>query len=192
MVPGLMYERLPEFGVDFAVDNPNTGGYYPSGGFFVDCLAMESPYDYDPFWRACIEHKVAVTAHSSSMGWEGRASVNNFTFNHIGHWEKRHDASMRAHLDPKTTDMDVFASLLSQYGGARYDGKIADIVAGPSTLKPFMSPEELAGREYNAGPPVDDYAAADISGPDDLAAIFSERFFCGCEADDPTAAWAYK
>jgi predicted TIM-barrel fold metal-dependent hydrolase len=64
----------------------NTGGYYPSGGFYIDCLAIESPHDYDPFWQACIDHKVAVTAHSSSMGWEGRASVNNFTFNHIGHF----------------------------------------------------------------------------------------------------------
>src|SRR4029434_9933659 len=36
---------------------------------FVDSLAYESAYDYDPFWARCVELKVAVTAHSRSMGW---------------------------------------------------------------------------------------------------------------------------
>ena len=215
----------------------NTGGYYPSGGYYIDSLAMESPHDYDPFWQACIDHKVAVTAHSSSMGWEGRASVNNFTFNHIGHfagashvfakalifggvlkrfpqlrfgmleggvawgcnlladmighWEKRHEASMLEHLSPTNMDMEELARLLAQYGGAAYAGKIKEIVAGPSTLKPFYSPMELTEREHHAGPPIDDYEAAGISSSADLAHLFQERFFFGCEADDPTAAWAY-
>ena len=38
---------------------------------YVDSLGLESPYDYDPFWAACVELKVAVTAHSGSMGWNG-------------------------------------------------------------------------------------------------------------------------
>ena len=53
---------------------------------YIDFLTLESPYDYDPFWAKCVELKVAVTAHSNSTGWEGRTSVNNFTFNHIGHF----------------------------------------------------------------------------------------------------------
>ena len=36
---------------------------------FVDSLAYESAYDYDPLWAKCVELKVAVTAHSGSMGW---------------------------------------------------------------------------------------------------------------------------
>ncbi len=215
-----------------------TGGYYPSGGFYIDPLALESPYDYDPFWRACIDAKVAVTSHSSSMGWEGRASVENFTFNHIGHfagashvfakalffggvlqrfpelrfgmleggvawacnlladtighWEKRHEAAMLTNLSPINLDTDKLASLMARYGGAAFDGKIDDIVAGPSTLKPFYAPEELTMRELDAGPPVDDFAAANIDSAADLRNLFQERLFFGCEADDPTAAWAYR
>lgn len=221
-----------------ADDATATGGYYPAGGFYIDYLAMESPYDYDPFWQACVEAKVAITAHSSSMGWEGRAAVDNFTFNHIGHfagashvfakalifggvlqrfpqlrfgmleggvawasnlladmvghWEKRHAASMRAHLDPQNLDLVELAALMKQYGGAHYDGKIEDIIAGPSTLKPFMSVVELAAREYGSGAPFDDFAASGVTAVADLNNLFSERFYFGCEADDPTAAWAYR
>ena len=63
---------------------------------YVDPLALESPYDYDPFWATCVELKVAVTAHSGSMGWHGRESVHNFTYNHIGHFAAASHAFARA------------------------------------------------------------------------------------------------
>src|SRR5438309_1944230 len=63
---------------------------------FVDSLAYESPYDYDPLWARCVELKVAVTAHSGSMGWMGRESVNSFTFNHIGHFATASHAFAKA------------------------------------------------------------------------------------------------
>jgi predicted TIM-barrel fold metal-dependent hydrolase len=47
---------------------------------YIDPLALDSAYDYDPFWAKCVELKVAVTAHSGSMGWGGRVSVNNFSY----------------------------------------------------------------------------------------------------------------
>jgi predicted TIM-barrel fold metal-dependent hydrolase len=215
-----------------------TGGYYPSGGFYIDTLAMESPYDYDPFWQACIDRKVAVTAHSSSMGWEGRAAVNNFTFNHvghfagashvfakalifggvlrrfpqlrfgmleggaawavnlledlIGHWAKRHEGAVLANLSPSNIDLKQLKALLTQYGGPAYAGRIDEIIAGPSTLKPFYSAADLAAREHDAGPPLDDFEASGVRDADDLRHLFAERFFFGCEADDPTAAWAYR
>src|SRR5215468_10565918 len=56
------------------------------GRMFIDSLGFESAYDYDPFWRTCLDLRVAVTAHSGSMGWHGRESVDSFTFNHIGHF----------------------------------------------------------------------------------------------------------
>lgn len=46
---------------------------------YIDALGLDSAYDYDPFWATCVDLKVAVTAHSGSMGWGGRESVNNFT-----------------------------------------------------------------------------------------------------------------
>ena len=63
---------------------------------FVDSLAYESAHDYDPFWARCVELKVAVTAHSGSMGWMGRESVNSFTFNHIGHFANASHAFAKA------------------------------------------------------------------------------------------------
>src|SRR3989442_6871900 len=63
---------------------------------YVDSLAYESPHDYDPFWARCVELKVAVTAHSGSMGWMGRESVNSFTFNHIGHFAAASHAFAKA------------------------------------------------------------------------------------------------
>src|SRR3989475_12086191 len=63
---------------------------------YVDSLAYESPYDYDPFWARCVELKVAVTAHSGSMGWMGRESVGSFTFNHIGHFATASHAFAKA------------------------------------------------------------------------------------------------
>jgi predicted TIM-barrel fold metal-dependent hydrolase len=63
---------------------------------YIDSLGYESPHDYDPFWKACVDLKVAVTAHSGSMSWHGRESVNNFTFNHIGHFAAASHAFARA------------------------------------------------------------------------------------------------
>ncbi len=206
-----------------------------SVGYYIDYLAMESPYDYDPFWQACVDLKLAVTAHSSSMGWQGRTSVNNFTFNHIGHfagashvfakallfggvlrrfpqlrfglleggvawacnlltdlighWEKRHEQAVLANVRPTNIDTQMFKDLLTRYGGETYAAKLDEIIASPSTLKPFYTAEALTARE--ADHPLDDFAEADITSPDDLRQLFAERFFCGCEADDPTAAWAF-
>lgn len=63
---------------------------------YIDSLAFESAYNYDPFWAKCIELQVAVTAHSGSMGWESRGSVNNFTYNHIGHFAAASHAFAKA------------------------------------------------------------------------------------------------
>ena len=63
---------------------------------YVDSLGIESPYDYDPFWANCKELRVAVTAHSGSMGWNGRESINSFTYNHIGHFANASHAFAKA------------------------------------------------------------------------------------------------
>jgi predicted TIM-barrel fold metal-dependent hydrolase len=63
---------------------------------YIDPLALDSAYDYDPFWAKCVELKVAVTCHSGSMGWGGRESVTNFTYNHIGHFANANHAFAKA------------------------------------------------------------------------------------------------
>jgi predicted TIM-barrel fold metal-dependent hydrolase len=47
-------------------------------------IVMDAPYDYDPFWRRCVELKVAPVCHTSSRGIGYRASPTNYVFNHLG------------------------------------------------------------------------------------------------------------
>jgi predicted TIM-barrel fold metal-dependent hydrolase len=58
----------------------------PNHAYYFDSLGLDSPYDFDPFWAKCVELGVAVTSHGGSRDWADRASVTNFTYNHIGHF----------------------------------------------------------------------------------------------------------
>jgi predicted TIM-barrel fold metal-dependent hydrolase len=50
---------------------------------WLDSYGLDSAHDYDPFWRRCIERKVAVTAHQAGM-WGARTSISNYVHNHLG------------------------------------------------------------------------------------------------------------
>lgn len=54
--------------------------------WYLDNIALDSPYDYEPFWQRCVELGVAVTQHAGSPAWPDRASISNFTYNHVGHF----------------------------------------------------------------------------------------------------------
>jgi len=58
--------------------SPECGRY----ATWLDTLAFESEYDYDPVWRRCADLRVAVASHSDGV-WGGR-NANNFLFNHLG------------------------------------------------------------------------------------------------------------
>ena len=63
--------------------------------WYCDNIALDSPYDYEKFWTRCEELKVAVTHHSGSPRWVDRASVTNFTYNHVGHFAEANHAFAR-------------------------------------------------------------------------------------------------
>ena len=64
---------------------PNDGGDpFRHGTQSTRSIVMDSPYDYDPFWRKCIELKVTPVCHTSSRGLGMRASPSNYVFNHLG------------------------------------------------------------------------------------------------------------
>jgi predicted TIM-barrel fold metal-dependent hydrolase len=63
--------------------------------WYCDNIALDSPFDYDPFWRRCTELGVAVTQHSGSPRWVDRASISNFTYNHVGHFAEANHAFAR-------------------------------------------------------------------------------------------------
>src|SRR5215468_1567709 len=156
---------------------------------FVDSLAYESAYDYDPLWAKCVELKVAVTAHSGSMGWMGRESVNSFVFNLIGHWDKRNGRAMEAHTRPTNLDKQGLKDLFTRFGGRVYEDKMDELMNCLSLVPPFKSAEEMTEREYKEQ--LDDFAAAHVGSAEKLRRQFTDHFFFGCEADDPTTAWAF-
>jgi predicted TIM-barrel fold metal-dependent hydrolase len=64
--------------------------------FWVDNLAVDSLYDYDPVWAKCVELGVAPTFHSTSMGWGSRISISNYVYNHIGNFAASGEAVCKA------------------------------------------------------------------------------------------------
>ncbi len=60
--------------------------------YWLDVLAMDSDYDYDPVWAKCVELKVCPSFHSPTAGIGFRNSISNFVFNHIGHFAASADA----------------------------------------------------------------------------------------------------
>ncbi|HWP60462.1 MAG TPA: amidohydrolase family protein [Candidatus Acidoferrales bacterium] len=63
--------------------------------WYCDNIALDSPYDYEPLWRRCVDLGVAVTQHSGSPRWSDRASITNFTYNHVGHFAESNHAFAR-------------------------------------------------------------------------------------------------
>jgi predicted TIM-barrel fold metal-dependent hydrolase len=73
MIAGLVERR---------VEDP-TGGAY---NVWWDTLGLDSGYDYDPFWKRCLELGVSPACHSSTMGIGLRRSTSTYMYNHIGHF----------------------------------------------------------------------------------------------------------
>ncbi len=50
----------------------------------LDTFGLDSTYDYDPFWAACVELGVTPVTHSSLQSHRSTRSITNYSFNHIG------------------------------------------------------------------------------------------------------------
>lgn len=72
---------------------PNWGS---GSGERIDALGLDSAYDYDPFWRRCVELKVAPASHTPGMGWGSRRSVSSYVSNHIGSFGASMEALCRS------------------------------------------------------------------------------------------------
>lgn len=59
---------------------------------WLDTFGIDSAHDYDPFWAKAVELKVPLTTHSVGMGWTSRSTVNNYMYNHIGHFASASEA----------------------------------------------------------------------------------------------------
>ncbi len=202
------------------------GGAPANLAYWIDPLALDSAYDYDPVWAKCVELKVAPTAHSGGMGWGSRTSVNNYMYNHIGHfaaageafckavfmggvarrfptlkfaflecgagwasnlysdmvghWKKRNRQAIQTY-SPENLDQSMMRDLFERYGGDMVQDKLDTLDASIARL----------ARNREDPNALDDWAACGIEQVEDIRDVFVNNFYFGCEADDPTNAWAF-
>ena len=62
----------------------------------LDPLALDSDYDYDPFWAKCMELGTAPACHASAFEWEAQGSISSYVYNHIGAFAKASEAFCKA------------------------------------------------------------------------------------------------
>jgi predicted TIM-barrel fold metal-dependent hydrolase len=96
----------------------------------------------------------------------------------VSHWEKRGVEGLRS-LNPENLDVERFLALVDQYGSGALLDRRERIDA--FLRRPEHRPAEL-----------DDWRECDIRTRDDFKDLFVDRFYFGCEADDPINAWAVR
>ncbi len=94
-----------------------------------------------------------------------------------GHWEKRSLAGLARDSDPRLADVGLFVDLFERYGGSLWRETDADDMA----RRWQVHPED----------PTDSFARLQVASREELMSLFSERFYFGCEGDDPVTASAF-
>ena len=98
----------------------------------------------------------------------------------VSHYEKRNPEAI-AQYDPANLDRDLLARLFSEYA----HGAVAERRDRlDDALVMLSDPDELPQD-------VDLFGESGLTGIDDLFDMFTNRFFFGCEADDPMNALAF-
>ncbi len=64
--------------------------------WWYDTYGPDSPHDYDPVWRRCVELGVSPTFHTGTQGTGTRRSRTNYVHNHIGHFAAAGEALCRS------------------------------------------------------------------------------------------------
>jgi predicted TIM-barrel fold metal-dependent hydrolase len=93
MINGLVHRPI---GPETGARDPRLPNWGSGSGERLDCLGLDSAYDYDPFWRRCVELGVAPASHTPGMGWGSRRSVSSYMANHIGSFGASMEAQCRS------------------------------------------------------------------------------------------------
>ena len=200
-----------------AEKNPELAHY----AFWVDTLAIDSLFDYDPVWQKCVDLKVPVTAHAIGQGIGMRRSISNYMYNQTGHFADAGHAFAKAlffggvtHRFP--TLNFAFLECGVAWGATlicdlaeRWEkrNKVAVQQFNPAKIDADLLNElfDKYGGEFLAGKlsgstltrsadepgGVDDFAAACIENRDDLLERLIPNFYYGCEADDRMVTTAF-
>ncbi len=104
----------------------------------------------------------------------------------VGHWKLRNRESLETTLRPTHLDLVELDELWQKYADEGIRDRFPEVAHSLTPLQPFKTVEELtAQEEVNAG--FDEFAAVPDVGAIDT--WFAQRFFFGCEAEDPSTAW---
>ena len=143
VINGCMTRSLPE----------DASGGWAAGGppYYLDTLGLDSPYDYDPFWKRCVELGVAVTSHGGAYAWPERQSPSSFTFNHIGHFSAAADAFCKSVILGGVAKRFPDLNFAFLEGGAGWAHKLYfDVISHLNSRGPHVSPPEPT-RRFSAG-----------------------------------------
>ena len=99
----------------------------------------------------------------------------------LGGWEKRRFEAMERNLRPLNLDTARLAQLFDQYGYGALKALGGEAVSS-------LGLQDLTERERDS---LDDYELLQAGNAEELIELFSRNFYFGCEADDPTTAWAF-
>ena len=58
----------------------------------LDTFGVDSEYDYDPFWSACLRLGVSPVSHSSLQSHRRTRSISNYVYNHVGGLAAMHES----------------------------------------------------------------------------------------------------
>jgi predicted TIM-barrel fold metal-dependent hydrolase len=112
---------------------PHVARNYPEAAAFAERLeyfAIDSDYDYDPFWRRCAELKVAVGVHASDQSWGSRRSISRYAYNHIGAFGAAAEALCKAIFFGGVTRRFPTLNFAFLEGGVGWAGTLyADLIA---------------------------------------------------------------
>ncbi len=95
----------------------------------------------------------------------------------LGHWERRSAGRIDAY-DPANLDVDRFMALVERYGDDR-------VRTHAETLRTMFS------RPQPAVQAPDNFAAVAMGDPSEMLELYVDRFWFGCEADDPVTVHAF-
>ena len=188
--------------------------------FWLDQFGLDSAHDYDPVWARAQELGVSIAFHSGFIGMTPYRSISSYVSNHIsmlaegqqalakslflggvtrrfpqmnfafleggvswaaalycdliGHWEKRNLGALRRNLDPALVDRSMMAELMARYA------------PDTSTIR-----TPLGRRPAEPDDMLDEWSRCGIKSARDIKELFVDRFYFGCEADDPLTSMAF-
>lgn len=191
-------------------------------GYWVDSLGLDSQYDYDPLWRRLVESKIVPAFHSGSMGWGGRRSTTNFSYNHMGNFAAASEATAKSlffggvlHRFPQLRvalleggvgwGVTLLNGLvehwekrgpegLAERDPSKLDGELYEklIAQYRGSLTPADGFGLTLPKILDTPDVVNDFEAAGVQGVGDIVRQITTQCFFGCEADDASTAQAFE